>query len=541
MNRFESALTLGVAMTLGGALPAGAQEITASPSGIQTLRYGETAFNWIRPKVKSTSVYGDVTLRATLTRGDGSSSDSEAPKRTAVEGGNDATYKWGTVRTRVSTTMGRVTWRVRVENTSNDTLSIKEVRLIELMFPGGYQGFTNNANGDGVDSPAFLLGAWPETTQEGGPTQKAGKIAFVLEQGTGKLVIGTRYYGAFPLKFIPTSAIEPGESRLYSVSLRFGAADATPIQFIPDALQRARQSQPFIIKWADRRPLGRWFLASSGKHPATNVRGWFNNDAKTDITTEAGRAAFAQRMLTTAGEIAKRNTAMNGQGVVLWDVEGQQFGHPISYLGLPLIRDLDGKVKSASLPPEMEEPVLYGGTTKPLIDHVFDILRMSGKLGICIRPTNALTSAFSKPIFPSHYLEADWAQTLIDKISYAKARWGCSIFYIDSNLPDASQLRKVAMAHPDVLLIPEWSSPFTQASGASYRSAENLGQIEPLSLGRQLYPQSFGVIAAGAKNFANNRVRLAAELRKGSILFYNAWFDDKSINVPVKSLYDEAH
>ena len=55
---------------------------------------------------------------------------------------------------------------------------------------------------------------------------------------------------------------------------------------------------------------------------------------------------------------------------------------------------------------------------------------------------------------------------MIDKIRYAKDRWGISFAYIDSNTVsekdpnpvDATAMAKVAAAFPDVLLIPEYSN-----------------------------------------------------------------------------------
>ena len=51
-------------------------------------------------------------------------------------------------------------------------------------------------------------------------------------------------------------------------------------------------------------------------------------------------------------------------------------------------------------------------------------------------------------------------QVLRERIAYAKQRWGCTLFYVDSTATAGRPLypdvfRAVAQAYPDVLLIPE--------------------------------------------------------------------------------------
>ena len=66
---------------------------------------------------------------------------------------------------------------------------------------------------------------------------------------------------------------------------------------------------------------------------------------------------------------------------------------------------------------------------------------------------------------------SDIAHNLVQKISYARKRWGCTLFYVDSNLYldarrpgndgnaytmiDPAIFQEVAAAFPDVLLIPK--------------------------------------------------------------------------------------
>ena len=64
-------------------------------------------------------------------------------------------------------------------------------------------------------------------------------------------------------------------------------------------------------------------------------------------------------------------------------------------------------------------------------------------------------------------------QLVIDKISYAKQRWGAKLFYTDSNgLPSspisALLMRRVFLEHPDILLMAEHQSPLYYSFGAPF-------------------------------------------------------------------------
>jgi hypothetical protein len=96
---------------------------------------------------------------------------------------------------------------------------------------------------------------------------------------------------------------------------------------------------------------------------------------------------------------------------------------------------------------------------KSAIDEYFEKFRAAGlKVGVCIRPQQ-IEVVDGKPV---HHAAEDEhaAQILRERIAYAKRRWGCTLFYVDSTAtaytwinPDV--FKAVADAYPDVLLIPE--------------------------------------------------------------------------------------
>src|SRR5204862_7153432 len=94
------------------------------------------------------------------------------------------------------------------------------------------------------------------------------------------------------------------------------------------------------------------------------------------------------------------------------------------------------------------------------IDEYFEKFRQAGlRVGVCLRPQQ-ITMVGGKPVQGAANNQQA-AQVLKDKLAYAKKRWGCTLFYIDSTVVvtgeslDPDVFKAVADAYPDVLLIPE--------------------------------------------------------------------------------------
>jgi hypothetical protein len=215
---------------------------------------------------------------------------------------------------------------------------------------------------------------------------------------------------------------------------------------------------------------------------------------------------------------------MNSQGMITWDIEGEQFPHATTYIGDPRMAE--------QLAPEITGAV----------DEYFKRFRDAGlRVGVTIRPQQLVLAADGKSATQQEV--ADPAKQLMEKIAYAKNRWGATLFYIDSNgdpnFPtDAAAIERIATAFPDVLLIPESQNLRYYATTAPYDELRR-GIESTSSTTRLVYPQAFSVINIADIDSASHHDALLDGVRRGDILLYHAWFDDP-MNAAVKQIYDEA-
>ncbi len=288
-----------------------------------------------------------------------------------------------------------------------------------------------------------------------------------------------------------------------------------------DLNAKFRATYPYRLNWPDKRPVGAVWLATADArfHSATNPRGWFMDPA-VDVTTEAGLRDFRSRLFHAAQVAAAGAKQTNAQGVIVWDIEGQEYPHATSYLGDP-----------RSLPPEMEAAA----------DEFFQVFRLVGlRIGVCIRPQCPTRPAYGDAVTQGD--PADYAQVLIEKITYAKNRWGCSLFYIDSNgdpnCPlEESVMQRVHDAHPDVLLIPEhatcrywvWSAPLRHI--ARYRRTPDWV--------RAVYPHSWSFIFTDPHGPAGHEAELVKAVQDGDAILFNA-YPDKGHAPAVRDIYERA-
>jgi hypothetical protein len=263
--------------------------------------------------------------------------------------------------------------------------------------------------------------------------------------------------------------------------------------------------QPTIIHWPDRRPIGTLFLAENFYASATNPRGWFN-DPTLDVTGPDGAQRFRKALMDYTDrslEVLKRTGA---QGVIVWDLEGEEFPHKTSYIGDPRLLD--------ELAPEMAATV----------DEFFARLRNAGlKVGITIRPQQLVFEHGQ----PRQTQVLNIKQCLLEKIDYAKAHWGVTLFYIDSNggirRPDEVwQLRSLAKERPDVLLIPEHHYLPYWTFSAPYVALRDGNSSATARWAKKFFPGSFQVLDIA--DAGPDRTKVDAAWRKGDILLFRAWF-----------------
>ena len=214
---------------------------------------------------------------------------------------------------------------------------------------------------------------------------------------------------------------------------------------------------------------------------------------------------------------------MNAQGMILWDVEGEEFKHAITYIGDPRL--------VPSLAPEMDE----------LADKFFARYRDAGfRVGLCIRP-----QLFSRR--PGNQVEQrdtpDPAKVLIEKIAYARKRWDATMFYIDSNgSPNnpltAEVFRQVLDQFPDILLIPEHSNLEYYAYGAPLHDLRRSPAPTP-ELVRSVYPNAFSLINTADGPIDQCYEELVSAVSRGDILVYRSWFKD-AVHAKIKTIYERS-
>jgi hypothetical protein len=139
---------------------------------------------------------------------------------------------------------------------------------------------------------------------------------------------------------------------------------------------------------------------------------------------------------------------------------------------------------------------------------------------------------------------ADVVRELNEKIGYARKRWGCTLFYVDSNGDqnwpvEARKFREVAAANPDVLLIPEHETLGYYAYTAPYCELRR-GCTSTLETVRKIYPDAFSVISVTHGDIRSNWASLGRAVRSGDILLLKAGFDAPAERL-VRELYEGAH
>ena len=184
---------------------------------------------------------------------------------------------------------------------------------------------------------------------------------------------------------------------------------------------------------------------------------------------------------------------------------------------------------------------MRGTAARRGIDEYFKRFRDAGlRVGICVRPQeiNFVNGA------PQQVDSPDPVTTLKRKIAYAKKRWGCTLFYVDSTVNgqgalDADVFRQVAVAFPDVLLMPENETLRYYAYSAPLNSFAHHGVASTPPRAREVYPRAFSVLLAGDGDFGARRADLVAAVRRGDILLFHGWWPNPN-NAAVKSIYEEA-
>lgn len=279
---------------------------------------------------------------------------------------------------------------------------------------------------------------------------------------------------------------------------------------------------PARLHWPDRRPIGELFLASDGHTSATNPRGWFNDDTL-DVTGPGGAERFRAELRAYTDRSLAILKKADAQGVIVWDLEGEQFPHKTTFIGDP--RQLN------RLAPEMDVAA----------DEFFARLRAAGlKVGVTIRPQRLV---FAGGGVPHQQFALNLKKVLEAKMDYARKRWGCTLFYVDSNYsfwrPDELwQLRCLAAEHPGVLLIPEhhWLPYF--GFTAPYATLRRGQPAASLRWAGKFFPHPFQ--ALDISDAAGNWNAISAAHLNGDVLLFRAWYENPEGELLEKFAGEEA-
>jgi hypothetical protein len=457
----------------------------------------------------------------------------------------DVNYPWGGISCAYGKQDNRLNMTLKVSNTSSEPLKEFSLRLMELSFSRVPHGGTLEAGmfGFGFKGPAWPFDQWPASIPSVAdpvfsvPIVRAdfgtGVLNFCsddVECSVGVTHTTSRDSTRYPF-VITCRDIKPGTNKVFTVSVRFGPAGAGVQDLSRDVLERYARKYPFQADWKDRRPIGAIFLAGPQINVPTNPRRWTMNFGEIDVSNDKGKAAFREALLKQADNSVQVLKDTGAQGMITWDSEGEEFLGECYYGDPRLV---------PTLAPEME---LKNDGEKSAIDEYFEKFRAGGlKVGVCIRPQQ-VTMVHGRPTHqPAEDEHA--TQILRERIAYARQRWGCTLFYVDSTATISGSLnpdvfKAVADAYPDILLIPENESMRYFAHSAPLNSYVH-HKISSTPVGvRLVYPHAFSVLMAPEGDRPEDHDALVSAVRGGDILLFNGWYMNDGA-MKVRKLYQEA-
>jgi hypothetical protein len=444
-------------------------------------------------------------------------------------------FTWGSIRTQFTQEGNNLNMTVTETNNvgSGIILNGAEIYPFSLHFPqdpknfNGYSQYAITTTGPGVSVADFGSGVVTSVIpDEAVPMYGGWKIAG--PNTYSPLMTTTAPDGL--ATFLPhiDRAVQPGDSFSYTVSLRF-TPEGTDAD-VSDVYASFAKTYPSQLHWTDRRTLGTAYLASSpantdktqpGGFP-TNPRRYFG-DASVDVTTAAGLRAFQARVLATATANVTNAQAMNSQGIITWDIEGEQYPMDTSYVCSP--------DQIAAVAPEMEAPVLDSNSAyygQKLDDAYFKTMTSAGlKVGVCLRP-QAFTLAANGTANQIHLgSNAAIIANLEDKARFSNSRWGVTIFYVDSTVDtnggtlDPAIFQQLITDLPDFLFIPEESTPRYYAYTAPFYSFIFHTDLGTNASVYRYYPNAFGanlVNDVSTSTLAAYQTQLTQSVSRGDIL-----------------------
>jgi hypothetical protein len=297
--------------------------------------------------------------------------------------------------------------------------------------------------------------------------------------------------------------IAPGQTATASFSMRFTHdMTETNLALAPEAYAAYAAAFPYLVNWPDRRPISLWFISDHGHASAVNPRGYLNQPNLNVSNIPNFQAQVLAQAQTIIASIQAR--PVQPQGIILWDLEGQEFIQPTTYIG-------DPRVLAEGYSPEMNATA----------DQLFALFGNAGlKVGVTLRPEYlqwgllanlpATCNYNADNNYKDYYIAVDggyqndfyactapntWSQIvggngaqsmytpaqvqqvtnlLLSKVAYAHSRWGTTLYYVDSAVWDggaplpASVFAALQLAYPDCLFMPEQSYIGTMSATMPY-------------------------------------------------------------------------
>ncbi len=535
---------VGIALSVRTVAAQSGLKVTYGNKGVQTIAYNGVVLDDVGAypadafhiwHMKSTDVNGNLLT----TGGYGWGESNYGESWNAQTNTETYTFSWGSIATQFVQSGSNLNITVTETNNAGSGVIFDgaEVYPFALHFPQdpvGFYGYNQNVittTGPGVSAADFGAGVVTSVI----PNESVSLYGGWKNAGTATyapIMTATPPDGLAAFYPRNDDPVQPGSSFTYTVSLRFtpegSAANAS------DAYSSFAATYPNRMTWTDKRIIGTAYLASSpsnsnitlpGGFP-TNPRRYFN-DSSVDITTSNGLQAFQNRMLAQARNNVSTAQALNGQGVITWDVEGEQYPQSTSYVCSP--------EQIATVAPEMESIVTDAKSAyfgQKLDDAYFKTMSSAGlKIGLCVRPqvfTFGANGTASQMYLASN---ATIIANLEKKASYANTRWGATIFYVDSTVDtnggtlDPAIFQQLISDYPSFLFIPEESTPRYYAYSAPFYSFLDLTSLGTPASIYSYYPKAFGVnlvndVSAGT--LATYTPQLTQTVKNGDILMGHA-------------------
>ncbi len=501
--------------------PKGNVKFTTQANGLQSVLFNGVNYNYIYGEQLVTSVTpSGLGTIATICKSTFTATTVSEHCPTSGADSVDATVTFTTPAppTSVSTAPGTITGTIRadVQVTNNSATTPVAQALLSIL--GVSMAQYNTAA-----SHALSLDA---TNPVNYVNYGAGQFAIWNNAPSPDVSVNVTCAWSYICKHQPMiSNIAPGQTKNVSLTLRFtNDTTATSINLAPEAYTDFNAAYPSVVNWPDRRPIMAWFVADHSHQSATNPRGYLN-DPLMDVSNTS---AFASRILNTAQSILSqiKSRPIQPQGIIIWDLEGEEFIQPTTYIG-------DPRVLGQGYSPEMDAAA----------DSVFSLFTNAGlKVGLTLRPqylnwgatlpatcnanadrnytdyyvlvnqpwqqkfygcysTNGVPSWSLIPNangFQTTYAPNQVAQVtalLMAKVAYAHARWGTTLYYVDSSVWEGGAplpqdvFRALQLAYPDCLFIPEENYAATMGVAMPYAEPNNTNgaKFSPVSW-RYIYP-----------------------------------------------------